>query len=249
MNVGDIITFSFAKMVQSYTIENTGLYQLEVSGARGGDLNNSNVGYFSGGNGGYAKGTVKLRRGTVLYIVTGGRDSYNGGGSANNWRGGDADPWTYSGAGGGATHIALTNYGTLPNYSTHQDDVLIVAGGGGGAYVYDDPSAYDDWGNNGGAGGNPDANGSFGQGGQWSTFAYASGGGGWRGGTQGAGGSSYVKSTMTDAQMIQGNNSSNGFAKLTLVKKMGIKYGSLDCEVVMEDHDIKSIKLGDMDVG
>lgn len=41
-----------------------------------------------------------------------------------------------SGAGGGATHIAISEQGDgqLFNYETHKDDVLLVAGGGGGSY-------------------------------------------------------------------------------------------------------------------
>lgn len=246
MDVGEYVNFS-AGAIHSFTVPNSGYYTLECWGSKGGNLSISTVGNFSGGNGGYAKGTVRLTRGTVLYIGVG-KQNYNGGGTGGNYRGDDA--WTYGGHGGGATHIATANYGTLPNYSSHQSDVLIVAGGGGAAYVYDAPQeGYGDWGLNGGVGGNQSASGSFGQGAGWSVYSYGASGGGWKGGTGGAGGSSYVSSLLTDTQLTSGQQNGEGLARITLVKKLGIKYGSLEAIPKIGDKDPKAIYYGEQLLG
>lgn len=246
MEVGEYVEFT-AGAIHSFTVPNSGYYKLECWGSRGGNLSISTVGNYNGGNGGYAKGTVRLTRGTVIYIGVGGQ-TFNGGGSGGNYRGDDA--WTYGGHGGGATHVALSNHGTLPNYSSYQSDVLIVAGGGGGAYVHDAPQeGYGDWGANGGAGGNQSASGSFGQGGGWYAQSYGGGGGGWRGGTGGAGGSSYLSSSLTDTQLISGNRNNLGLAKITLMKKLGIKYGTLEAIPKIGDKDPKAIYYGEQILG
>lgn len=104
---------------------------------------NDNQTVSNGGKGGYASGYKFLTKGTTLYIAVGGQGGtpikekvtsggYNGGGDAE-WDHHDDD---VSGAGGGATHIAISKQGDgqLFNYETHKDDVLLVAGGGGGSY-------------------------------------------------------------------------------------------------------------------
>lgn len=136
--VGESQTFSYAGAVEEFVVPFSGLYQLEVKGAKGGNCNNS-----VGGNGGYSKGYIFLKKGEKLYIVCGGSGitptsasrpsgGYNGGGRG----GGKVDNKLYyaGGSGGGATHIArTTNRGTLENYASYQSEILIVAGGGGGA--------------------------------------------------------------------------------------------------------------------
>lgn len=251
MNIGESVTKNYTGAVQTFVVPNSGLYQIECWGAKGGDLNISTVGNYRGGNGGYAKGIAKLRRGQTVYIYVGGTNGFNGGGTGGHYRYDDgAGAWTWGGIGGGASHVAVADYGQLPNYSSHQNDVLIVAGGGGGAFVYDAPAeGYGDWGVNGGIGGNQSASGSFGQGANWNISSYGGSGAGWKGGTGGSGGSSYTSPNMTDTVLTSGVNGGNGSVKLTLLKKTGIKYGTYDCYPVFGEKDIVAIKLGDMDIG
>ncbi len=76
-----------------------------------------------GGKGGYATGTKYLTQGTTLYVVTGRYQSILK--EHDSFNGGGY------GSGGGATHIATVT-GQLRQLSTKQSSVLIVAGGGGG---------------------------------------------------------------------------------------------------------------------
>ena len=122
LNVEEEILFTGD--IQSYTAEATGEYTLEVWGARGSPTTGGrNV----CGNGGYARGSVHLEEGTVLYICVGGMNGYNGGGA-----GGRDASGGHGGCGGGATHIAYVS-GVLRNLYEVRDRVLIVAGGGGGS--------------------------------------------------------------------------------------------------------------------
>lgn len=135
--------FGYSGTIQSYKVPYDGTYTLEVYGAQGG--NNYTDGSYSGGRGGYSKGSVNLTSGTTLYVGVGGKGTnatswynnvwnggYNGGGN------GHSNYYSYYGngdaiaGGGGATHIAKNN-GTLSSLSGNKGSVLIVAGGGGGA--------------------------------------------------------------------------------------------------------------------
>lgn len=136
--------FSYTGNIQSYTIPVTGLYQLEVWGACGGD-HTYPEGYAYGGSGGYSKGYKKLNKGTIIYVCCGGvgaeghyssesATAYNGGAKGGAFGTyGDYDR-ACGGGGGGATHIALVT-GTLTQIGKTKFDQngLIVAGGGGGA--------------------------------------------------------------------------------------------------------------------
>lgn len=118
--------FDYTGDVQEFVAPYTGKYFLQVYGGSGG----------GGREGGYSYGYYNLYKDDVLYICVGGRGEiapsngiaiggYNGGGSAYNG----------AGSGGGATHIATTNRGTLSNYSSNKNDVLIVAGGAAGRNI------------------------------------------------------------------------------------------------------------------
>lgn len=111
-----------------------------------------------GGRGGYSYGYVYLKEGEEVYIAVGGKGDtltdtnmnsenwvggnisggYNGGGNATGTTyDNNSNLMFFSGAGGGATHFALTMKGTgvLSDYeSVKNTDVLLVAGGGGGSY-------------------------------------------------------------------------------------------------------------------
>ncbi|WP_036886877.1 glycine rich domain-containing protein, partial [Segatella albensis] len=107
--------------MQTFTAPISGDYKLEVWGASGGNYDDQ-VGI--GGKGGYSKGIGYILENTIISICVGGIgrfNGYNGGGDPNKILGG-----------GGATHIAQNNRGTLQDYINNKDEVYIVAGGGGG---------------------------------------------------------------------------------------------------------------------
>ena len=127
--------FAYTGAVQEWTVPATGMYKLEVYGAQGGCYT-ATTGL--GGKGGYSVGTCTLEKEQVLYIVIGGmagtgstNGGYNGGGYGGLY-GTDGVGM----GGGGATHIATSNKGTIANYSSNIEDLLIVAGGGGGGMYY-----------------------------------------------------------------------------------------------------------------
>ena len=136
-------TFTFKGSVEEFTIPVTGTYLLEVWGARGG-YGRGPAGYNvgAGGNGGYASGKRSFTKGDVIYVGVGGKGDDGSGTSTyyGGWNGGGnsvSDGNTTWGAGGGATHIAITNkFDRLRDYNSYRDNVLIVAGGGGGGGNY-----------------------------------------------------------------------------------------------------------------
>ena len=144
-----------------------GYYKLEVWGAQGGTYSETRI----GGYGGYSQGIVNLQANTTLYVNVGGQGASSlnnvgcvgspGGFCSGGYNGGGKSFYANSerwGAGGGATHIALSS-GTLASFDTNEDgvadsneinNILIVAGGGGGAYsAWDGGSAGGYIGNSG----------------------------------------------------------------------------------------------------
>jgi hypothetical protein len=96
--------------IQEWTVPQTGTYEIEVAGARGGHSYITST-QGSGGKGGWTKGLQNLTINTVLKLIVGqaGLD-------------GPANDNSYSGGGGGASWVLSSNLGTL----------YAVAGGGGG---------------------------------------------------------------------------------------------------------------------
>lgn len=141
-----ITKFNYTGTIQSITLPK-GKYKLQVYGAEGG-IGITPRGTAWGGLGGYSEAEYHTSSLITLYIGIGEHYStpmnvrgsiyscYNGGGES-------ADSYYSStvlyGCGGGATFIALTDYGELKNYLNHKDDLLLVAGGGGGGTVYTVP--------------------------------------------------------------------------------------------------------------
>lgn len=128
-------TFNYTGAVQYFIAPADGTYTLETWGAQG-------YSFFSngdGGKGGYAKGTIELKEGDILYIYVGGQGAESSGG----WNGGGSgftdslvlsgtnfnnNSGTYKvGGGGGATDIRIGGT-ALSN--------RIIVGGGGGASGY-----------------------------------------------------------------------------------------------------------------
>ena len=120
--IKNTVTYSYAGRVQKIPITEYGLYRLEVWGASGNGTQKAWAPRWplegtSYARGGYASGFAELEKDETLYLCTGGRNGYNGGGAYG---------------GGGATHIALnSDRGVLKNYENYKNEILIVAGGGG----------------------------------------------------------------------------------------------------------------------
>ena len=152
--------------IQIWTVPVTGTYEIEVAGAKGGDVPNVSwmgQGGGEGGRGAMTSGRQSLTAGARLWLVVGqsGVDAYG----SNAY---------YGGAGGGGASLVVDQSGNL----------LAVAGGGGGsnAPVYSSSSSNP---NRGGDAGNSHSTGGTGGGG---TGGYGNGGGaGWT--ADGSGGS------------------------------------------------------------
>lgn len=91
---------------ESYTVPDTGIYRISLSGAQGGGYREH-----EGGRGGSAELRIWLEKDEVLTFEAGGSDGYNGGGYGSAY-----------GGGGGCTVV-----------SSDRKGVIAVAGGGGGA--------------------------------------------------------------------------------------------------------------------
>ena len=122
---------------QKIIIPDTGTYKLEVWGAQGGT-----DGAYLGGYGAYSVGNIRLQKGQELYVFVG-EKGYGGrtieneayeGAFPNGGKTIVYDPQyrISSSAGGGSTHIALTNT-LIENMANNLNDLLIVAGAGGGS--------------------------------------------------------------------------------------------------------------------
>lgn len=224
-------TFDYTGGEQTFVTPAGGVYVLETWGAQGGASNTTYI----GGYGGYSTGKIVLPSDKKIYINVGGKGGtnstansktgakggYNGGGTAKANTGVNH----LYGAGGGATHIALSS-GLLSTFENNQDDLLIVSGGGGGGrwqanyaagrYGYGGSgggyigvTAYDIASKTNVYGGTQEgpteggAKGSFGQGGV--STAQGAGGGGYYGGNvggPGGGGSGYIgNSLLTEKTM------------------------------------------------
>ena len=118
-------------------LADSGLYQFDIAGAKGGNMYNYVSGWGYGGAGGTTTAVTPVDA-TTLHVVTGGQGAQ---GSTNNNRaaggvngGGNggrrADAYGGGGGGGGATHVA-TQPGMLSGLG--DDAICLVAGGGGGA--------------------------------------------------------------------------------------------------------------------
>ncbi len=198
--------FPYSGSCETYPIEVTGYYKLEVWGAQGGSYSDA----YTGGKGGYSYGTVYLSRGTNLYVCVGGQPTgvasaggtnkggFNGGGDGKTFS--FSGTTTYAMGGGGATDIRIG--------SNNVNTRVIVAGGGSGSTNS----------NNGFAGGGTSGlgtsgyfgtatsagtGGSFGQGASVSSgssnykYGAPGGGGGWYGGGRAASASDTDTSVRT----------------------------------------------------
>ncbi len=119
INIPEVQNFAYTGGVQNVTLP-AGKYKFEVWGAQGGSGLNT-----TGGNGGYAVGTITLPAKTNCYVVVGGAGGkptagYNGGGLGGT----DTGSGQTGGGGGGATDIRCV--------ANNLNNRVIVAGGGAG---------------------------------------------------------------------------------------------------------------------
>ena len=224
LKVPAVQNFAYTGKVQSVTLP-AGKYKLEVWGAQGGYVPESNSA-LRGGKGGYSTGVLTLTSEKTLYIYVGNHGEKKANNCSYNpdagWNGGGRTAYScHGGAGGGATDISL--YGTVDsaewNNANHLYSRIIVAGGGGGLdYDYNTSLVCGVGGGLSGTVGTTKNNATAGsqtgpgtggasQGGT-AGFGYggsdaSNGGGGWYGGaadrdtTCGAGGSGYVYTSST----------------------------------------------------
>jgi len=106
-----VFLYAYTGTEQVFQVPYTGVYQIELYGAQGG-----NCGKKEGGKGGQITATMRLNKGEKLYIFVGGQDGYNGGGMGTV-------------NGGGATDIRIDG-------EKLKDRVLVAGGGGGANKVY-----------------------------------------------------------------------------------------------------------------
>lgn len=228
-----VFDFNCTGGVQTFTVEHSGNYKLEVWGAQGGDAAS-----YTGGHGGYSSGVIKLSKGQTIYIYVGQKGPTPSGGAAFN---GGGKGVCCGASGGGGTDIRTVE--SPYNDLTSPNSRVIVAGGGGGASL-DTP--YSNGGYGGGKIGGPSDNGrvatqssGYGlfQGGPTSNNDNAGGGGGYYGGFggsgstggRGGGGSGYIGGVI-DGIMYGGNttmpsptggietgHTGNGYARITLL--------------------------------
>ncbi len=173
-------TFSYTGAQQSWTVPGgVSSVDIECWGAQGGTST------YTGGNGGYASGTLSVSPGDVLYVYVGQSPTsttggFNGGGNSGG-----------SGKGGGGASDVRYGGASLSNR------VIVGAGGGGGGYM---GSSF------------TGSNGAYGGGLTGGTSTQSSGG--WssgEGGTQSAGGASTgCIAAGTSGTFGQGGNGING---------------------------------------
>lgn len=216
--------FAYVGNSEEFKVPCSGTYKFEVWGAQGGSAGGG------GAKGAYLKGEYQTTVDTRLFIVVGGAGGasstgWNGPGTsgAGGYNGGGGGRSNYNnnysmsagGGGGGATHIALSD-GLIATV-----EPLIVAGGGGGGWKAS--LAGSSW-ENASAGGStsPNSNNVRGNGSSTQNTVtnsnHAGGGGGYYGGTVGMAGTNYFDPVLTNTYSVQGQQSGNGMAKITLVQ-------------------------------
>ena len=226
------VNFAFSGSAKSFTVPATGVYKIAVWGAEGGTS-----GY--GGKGGYAEGLVSLTKGEILQVHVGGQTGYNGGGSGHS---------RAAEAGGGATDVrrkgsALTHRIIVAGGGGGYGGRDTITGGSGGGTTggtggdgFGSPGYGGSQSSGGSGGSNYGTSGTLGQGGNNTTGSNSSGGGGgggyYGGGaggndysryndrddSGGGGGSSYTGG-VTSPKNTAGQNSGNGKATITFVRK------------------------------
>lgn len=219
------IQYNYTGDIQVLNITQSGLYEFNLSGAKGG----AGAANQQGGAGGTTYGRVNLNIGDVVYLYVGGMGysisnvyygGWNGGGDAGSYL---STPSYTGGGGGGGTDIRV-------NGQEFSNRVLVAGGGGGGQGRYTDKPAGAGGGASGGSasgstGGTQisggSVGGSLGIGGTFSDGRYSGGGGGYYGGGASAmysgasGGSGYIGGTINysviNGVTTLGSNNNDGY--------------------------------------
>ena len=146
-NVSDKCHIYFDKIVKDYdyigtyqefTVSTTGTYKIELWGAQGGNVENSDSILVQGGKGAYVSGNIKLEKEIKFYIYVGasGENSINGGeyhafsSTFNGGGSGHQNIYARASSGGGATDIRLIN-GVWNSFNSLKSRIMVSAGGGG----------------------------------------------------------------------------------------------------------------------
>lgn len=119
-NIQKAWTFYHSDIMQTFEVNISGTYKVELWGASGGGNDT-----YSGGKGAYTSGEIYLTKGEKYYIYTGASGNnvykgYNGGG----------EPYSSSYYGGGATDIR-TVADTWNNVNSLRSRIMVAAGGSG----------------------------------------------------------------------------------------------------------------------
>ena len=130
--IGKTWNFDYNGSEQKFTAPCDGLYRIEAWGAQGYSIDE----YF-GGYGAYASGNYVASADEVLYVTVG--QAGSGGleseytSYSNGGIGGSSDGVSYTGSGGGSSHV-IKQTGLLSSFaSTYTSNVLVIAAGGGSA--------------------------------------------------------------------------------------------------------------------
>ena len=78
-----VYEYGYTGSIQTFTAPKDGIYQIEAWGAQGGTATDGENLTADGGYGSYSTGEVALYAGDTLYIVVGGQNGYNGGGTGS----------------------------------------------------------------------------------------------------------------------------------------------------------------------
>lgn len=145
-----VAEFAYTGGTQTFIAPYTGKYRFDLYGASGAlsyamayvDTADSEIYYH--GRGAWIYGEYELSKGECVYITVGGDGNsktggYNGGGNGGSFSAPALETkegisTIFVNAGGGATHISLTNRGTLENYENYKEDIIAVAAGGAGRF-------------------------------------------------------------------------------------------------------------------
>ena len=168
-------TFDYTGSEQTFIAPVSGTYKLETWGAQGYTINS-----YTGGYGGYSTGKIILSKNQKVYLFVGEKGKGGIGSGTkyssypNSLNAAAGDNVSYTGSGGGSTHIALED--SLISKITNLNKIIIVSGGGGASTW----TSGNSWAGTGGSGG-----GFKGNSGKSNIAKYTPGGGG----TQNSGGS------------------------------------------------------------
>ena len=233
---GPTTTFNYAGSFATYTVADTGTYQITAFGAEGGFDNAGNGAPISVGA--RIGGTFSLTSGDVLRIAVGGAGgagAWAGGGGGGTFiydqttgqalviAGGGGGGWftghsggnglTTTGGSGGGGSVPVSGNGGGGGGGLTGNGASTTQAGGGGSFA---SSLLGGFGTNGGAGGfggggggGPNSSGSGGGGGG----GYTGGSGGYSGG--GGGGGSFNNGTSPIAGLAGANYGGNGLATIT----------------------------------